>query len=110
MTRERPCPGVAARLRQGGARAAIPPGAGRRESPGGGGPRVLLLSVPVGLPTQAPYGFDGRRRVCYNRQAFMEGPMAHKIIIKTGDVTVEAVLNNSPTAKAVWGGLPIPRH
>ncbi len=63
--------------------------------------------MPVGLPTQAPYGFDGRRRVCYKRQAFMEGPMAHKIVIKTGDVTVEAVLNNSPTAKAVWGALPI---
>jgi len=37
----------------------------------------------------------------------MEGRMAHKIVIKAGDLTAEAVLNNSPTAKAVWGALPI---
>jgi hypothetical protein len=37
----------------------------------------------------------------------MEGRMPHKIVIKAGGLIAQAVLNNSPTAKAVWGALPI---
>ncbi|MFQ5882733.1 MAG: cyclophilin-like fold protein [Candidatus Methylomirabilales bacterium] len=33
--------------------------------------------------------------------------MSHKIVIKAGDVTVEGVLNDSPTANAVWEALPL---
>jgi len=33
--------------------------------------------------------------------------MGHKIVIKAGEMTAEAVLNDTPTAKAVWQALPI---
>lgn len=33
--------------------------------------------------------------------------MSHKILIKAGDVTAEGVLNDSPTAEAVWEALPL---
>lgn len=33
--------------------------------------------------------------------------MSHKILIKAGDVTTQGVLNDSPTAEAIWEALPI---
>ncbi|MFQ5847773.1 MAG: cyclophilin-like fold protein [Candidatus Methylomirabilales bacterium] len=33
--------------------------------------------------------------------------MSHKVLIKAGDVTAEAVLNDTPTAQAFWEALPI---
>ena len=33
--------------------------------------------------------------------------MGHKIVITAGEMTAEAVLNDTPTAKAVWQALPI---
>ena len=33
--------------------------------------------------------------------------MSHKIVITAGEMTAEAVLNDSTTAKAVWQALPI---
>jgi hypothetical protein len=33
--------------------------------------------------------------------------MSHKIVIKAGNVTAEGVLNDSPTANAVWDALPL---
>ena len=34
----------------------------------------------------------------------------HKIVITTGDVTVTAELNESPTAIAIWEALPLQAH
>lgn len=33
--------------------------------------------------------------------------MSHRILIKTGDVTTQGVLNDTSTAKAVWEALPV---
>lgn len=33
--------------------------------------------------------------------------MSHKILIKAGDVATQGVLNDSPTAAAIWEALPI---
>ena len=33
--------------------------------------------------------------------------MAHRIIVEAGPVTLAAELNDSPTAKLIWGALPI---
>lgn len=33
--------------------------------------------------------------------------MSHKIVIKAGPVTAEGVLNDTPTAQAIWHALPL---
>lgn len=33
--------------------------------------------------------------------------MSHKILIKAGGIATQGVLNNSPTAEAIWEALPI---
>jgi uncharacterized protein len=37
----------------------------------------------------------------------MEGGMSYRILIKAGAVTAEGVLNDTPTAKAIWDALPL---
>jgi hypothetical protein len=37
----------------------------------------------------------------------MESGMSHRILIKTGDVTTQGVLNDTSTANAVWEALPV---
>ena len=37
----------------------------------------------------------------------MESGMSHRILIKTGDVTTQGVLNDTSTANAVWETLPV---
>lgn len=50
---------------------------------------------------------DPGTAVWYKGATFLGGGMSHRIIIKAGDITAAGVLNDSPTATAIWNALPL---
>lgn len=54
---------------------------------------VTVLTIPAVYDTRTPLSFGDT--------------MSHKIVIKAGTVTAGGVLNDTPTANAVWDALPL---